>query len=779
MRGLSIKEYAKKLSLFHALSKTHIKSSKPIKAILHECKNKLIYTKDEYYFLPKDVRFMIITKLEKTSKTDAKTLYKLMLTEAFFTMSYKKLKTHKKDSIKKDSIRIKPYIYFVTLTSKKTFQIYDLLLIKIKKDYTKYQEIQKNNYKKVMRLELHYKHSLHNIINNNLHYANNQYVTKYRKNIEKDSKKQAQKSSEKHICMITENKNKVVAQALNTRMIIPIKATQKALKGLPKFTLIAVNENNEITEVLGSLTQGKLDKEISLYINNYTPKDFNQKALNEAENIIKSLNNIESIKLPKNHIKKQLNGSFRYDLTHFPFCTIDPVNARDHDDAIYYDSKHSILYVAIADVSSYVLMDSTLDKEAKHRAFSLYFPNKVFPMLPPQLSNNACSLRQNEKRLALVWALKLHKRNAKVLNAQIFKALICSKASLNYNQVSYLLESKQDSKNFAQHHNKILLESNIESKPINNKAIEESLIKFSKLAILLYKKRMQNGIDLALRDFSIQVDDNEKIDSINIEKKDISHTIIEEAMLLANQASAMYLHDIKHGIYRNHAKPNQKDFYKLLSILSNMNINTKNITLYKSNKKHKEQNNMIACLQVLQKKAIKQNKRHIVDFCIVRHFTKANYMCNNVGHFGLGFSFYTHFTSPIRRYSDLLTHRLITAHLQNDTKALGYIMREANNTLAHINKREVQFDSIESYYKRLKMLRYAQGLLPFNDEALIFMVRKNTAYGFPLHKIGYCSVEINCKDCIINTHEVIQIQIIEVDFNTLSLKAELIRKTKK
>ncbi|AQQ59123.1 hypothetical protein XJ32_02250 [Helicobacter bilis] len=743
------KEYAKKLALFHALSKTPIKTSKTIQSFLNECKNKLISTKGEYYFLPKDVKFMVVTKLEKIPHTD--TSYKLMLTEAFFSISYKRLQAQK------DSIRTNPYIYYVALTSKKPLQIHDLLLIRIKKDSKKYQEIPKHDYKKVMQLELHYKHGLNIIINKNLYYANNQHTS----HIKQDSKKHKTTESNavtRHICMITERKKRIVAQALNTRMILPVKATQKALKALPKFTLIAVNENHEITEVLGNLTQGSLDREIALYINDYTPKDFSQKALNEAENMAKSFMNTESIPLPKNHIKKQLDNTCRYDLTHLPFCTIDPVNAKDHDDAIYYDSKHSILYVAIADVSSYVSLDSTLDKEARDRAFSLYFPNKVFPMLPPQLSSHACSLKQDEKRLALVWALKLHKRNVKVLHSQIFKAVICSHASLNYKQVSHFLESRLDSKSC----------KNIESKPINNQAIEESLLAFSKLAVLLYKKRMQNGIDLALRDFSLQVDDDEKLDSITIDSKDISHTIVEEAMLLANQASAMYLHSIKHGIYRNHAEPNKRDFYKLLNVLSNMNIGNKSIES-KRNKKH---NSMLTTLQSLQKEAIKKHKRHIVDFCIVRHFAKANYMSNSIGHFGLGFPFYTHFTSPIRRYSDLLVHRLITAHLQNNTKILQYIMRETKTILAHINKREVQFDSIESYYKRLKMLRYAQDLVPFNDEALVFMVRKSVAYGFPLHKVGYCSVEIDCKDCVINTHEVIQIQIIGVDFNTLSLKAE-------
>lgn len=780
MRRLSIKEYVKKLTLFHALSKTRIKISKPIKAILKECQNTLISVRGEHCSLAKNVRCVVIAKLEKVLQTDQEISYKLMLIEAFFLPLAKS-----SVASNEDSIRTRPYIYFVTLTSKKPLQLYDLLLIKVKQDSKKYQSIPKSDYKKVMQLELQYKHSLHAIIYKNLHYANtNQYVA----NIEKDVKRHNHvqpSNTAKHICMITERRGKVVAQALNARMILPVKATQKALKMLPKFTLVAVNGDNQIVEVLGSLLQGKQDKEISLYVNDYAPKDFSQKALSEAENMATSLINTESVKLPKNHIKKQLDTTLRYDLTHLPFCTIDPINAKDHDDAIYYDSKNSILYVAIADVGSYVPMDSVLDKEAREKAFSLYFPNEVFPMLPPSLSAHACSLKPNENRLALTWALKLHKRNATVLHAQIFQALICSRASLHYKQVSYFLESR-DTKHLsiaqAKHSSALVSEimadssftqADIGIETIKNQAIRESLLAFSKLAVLLYKKRMKNGIDLALRDFSIKVDDNEELESITLENKEISHMLVEEAMLLANQASAMYLHTIQHGIYRNHAAPNKRDFYKLLHVLSHINISA-----CKRGKKHKKVgNNILFNLQALQKEAIRKDKRHIVDFCIVRHFAKANYMSNNIGHFGLGFSSYAHFTSPIRRYSDLLAHRLITAHLQNDTKALQYIIRETKTILAHINKREVQFDSIESYYKRLKMLRYAQNILPFNDEALVFMVRKNIAYGFPLHQVGYCSVEIACQDCLVNMHEVVQIQINDVDFNTLSLKAVLIHQT--
>lgn len=149
MRKLSIKngtKYAEKLALFHALSKTPIKTGSPIQSFLNECKNKLISTKGEYYFLPKNVKFMVVTKLEKIPHTD--TSYKLMLTEAFFSISYKRLQAQK-DSIRKDSIRTNPYIYYVTLTSKKPLQIHDLLLIRIKKDSKKYQEIPKHDYKKV------------------------------------------------------------------------------------------------------------------------------------------------------------------------------------------------------------------------------------------------------------------------------------------------------------------------------------------------------------------------------------------------------------------------------------------------------------------------------------------------------------------------------------------------------------------------------------------------------------------------------------------------------
>ncbi len=758
------KEYASILAYLHALSKTFTKVKQPpIKQLLQACNKALLYKHTKQtYALANRVKFMTIAQIEESIKIKKNIYYKLMLIESFFIPP-------KKQDNKNLAYKTKPLYCSVALFAKEPLCVNDILLVKIPKNHTKPQKISIQQYQKILPLQLHYQHSLHVVIQNNLTYAKTYYMKNKQVGNSIDNKtmqSHTKNAQIKHICVVTECKQIAVVRTLDNNTIIPVKATQKALKALPKMTLLVVNEYNEITAVLGNLLQGKHDKAIALYVCHYEPIAFSDKALDEAKNLARSFNGVKGVMLPSLRSKKPFDTTLRYDITHMPFCTIDPVGAKDHDDAIYYDSKESVLYVAIADVSNYVPLGSTLDKEAQYNAMSLYFPNQVFPMLPPTLSADACSLKPHKKRLALVWALRLHRRTANILQAQIFQAIICSQASLHYEQVAHFLENPNHTILAKQH-----------------KAIYAWLFAFSKLACILHKKRMQQGVELMLQDFHIALDRDDDIRHVSTQTKDKAHMLIEEAMLLANQASANYLHNtIQHGIYRNHAYPNKRDFKHLIHLLAKMDFHTTPFTL----KRHyptkqavriDESTKMLMFLHAIQKEATKKQQRHIVDFCIVRHFAKANYMAHSIGHFGLGFPLYTHFTSPIRRYSDLIVHRLITAHLQHNFKAMQFIMREAKKVLPHINKREKQFDSIESYYKRLKMLRYAQRILPFDDEALVTHRHKGMVYGYPLHRVGYCNVIIDDKDSMINTPMIIQIQVVGVDFNAMSLRAVFIPKT--
>lgn len=753
-------KYTKKLTTLYVLSKASITPKDPnVESFLIQCGTRFVSKQLlQKYALVRKVKVMVITQLEMLSNKPKHICYRLMLVEAFFTSSRnaEKLKTSKKTH---------PTIMYVEIESAEKFQLNELIFIRLPYDYKPYYRVLKKDYRKIMLLRLKHKHSLHTMIQKNIDYANTydkeeQHQTDNKKPIDTTNENNTRMQ---YICVILKNKDGlIVAKTLHNNAIIKLKDKQKSLKTLPEFTLILVDKDYKVTNILGSLLQGNHDKTISLNVANYNPAPFSKEVLCEAKNMAQSLADIQGVPLLSLHTKKTLDTTLRYDMTHLPFCTIDPINAKDHDDAIYYDSKSGVLYVAIADVSSYVVFNSTLDKAAQTNAFSLYFPNQVFPMLPPILSSNACSLKPNKNRLALVWILRLHKRTAAVLHAQVYQAVVRSHASLHYNQVTHFLENPNHTASIKKH-----------------KEVCKSLIAFSKLARLLYKTRMKQGIDLAMQDFYIEIDDDENIKNIDLQTKDISHILVEEAMLLANQASANYLDSIGYGIYRNHSNPQKPHFNKLMFLLAKMDFNVAALsykTRYKSKEimQETERKKMLDSLQVIQKEASKKHKRHAIDFFIVRHFAKANYMIRNEGHFGLGFPCYTHFTSPIRRYSDLIVHRIITAYLQNNHDMLPAILYKAKCVLPHINDREIQFDFIESYYKRLKMLRYAQSMLPFCDEALILEIRNGVAHGFPLCKVGFCNVVISNIDSIVSLPMVAKIKITGVNFNSMNLQAILI-----
>lgn len=741
-------KYIKELTTLYNLSKDGVKLEKlDTKNFLTQCDNRFISRHlPQQCVLVRRVRIMVVADVQIIRCDPKGICHKLVLVEAFFTPQI--------DKKNPSSSKKNPLVMHVSIESTEKLQLHDLILIRQIGKYKLNSYISKKDCLKIMQLKLNYKYALHDIIKENIDYAKICNMTKKTKGgIKTES-----------ICVILKNSDDfVVAKRLSDNSIIKLQDRQKSLKTLPDFTLVVVDRDCRVTDVLGNFLQGNHDMEISLRAANYSPAPFSREVLREAKNIALALSDIKSVPLPPmSAIKKPLDTTLRYDMTHLPFCTIDPVNAKDHDDAIYYDSKMGLLYVAIADVSSYVSFNGAIDRAAQNNAFSLYFPNKVFPMLPPNLSSNACSLKSRKKRLALVWILRLHKRTAMLLHAQVYRAVICSHVSLNYNQVTHFLENPSHPASIKRH-----------------KEVCNSLLTFSKIAQLLRKKRMKQGIDLALRDFNIEIDNDENIKSVSLKTENKSCVLVEEAMLLANQASANFLGTIGYGIYRNHSNPQKQNFNKLMSLLSKMDfrvtfLSYKNRYKSKEDMQAKERKKMLEVLRFLQKEGARRRKKHIVDSCIMRIFTKANYMIQNEGHFGLGFSCYTHFTSPIRRYSDLIVHRIITAYLQRNFDMLPAMIYKAKYVLPYINEREMQFDAIESYYKRLKMLRYAQSILPFCDEAFVVGIKGVVAYGFPLHRVGFCNVIIRNVDSIASLPIVAKIKIVSVDFYSMRLEAILI-----
>ena len=358
-------------------------------------------------------------------------------------------------------------------------------------------------------------------------------------------------------------------------------------------------KDDVIQEVFGNIKDSKIDEKISLYL--YS-QEYRAK---------------EQIKHKINEIK---DYSTRVDLTNLEFCTIDPASAKDHDDAIYYDESNTTLYVAIADVSAYVKEGTLLDQEAKKRAFSIYLPNKVLPMIPFELSANLCSLKPNVKRLSYVLKMKLDTKKLIVSSSELIEAVIISKHKYSYEQIDEKIKT--------------------DTLPISLKLLYSLTTKFR-------KKRLNTGYNFRTKEYRLMLDRNEKLMFVNIEEGSPSHKLVEECMLLANCQAAAKLD--KYGIYRVHEEPNRKKLEDLINSVEMLGI------------KAKLKEDVHSTILSIQKKAEAANLTEQVDKLIIQSQQQAKYTSAINAHFGLGFSSYSHFTSPIRRYSDLVLHRILKA----------------------------------------------------------------------------------------------------------------------
>lgn len=326
----------------------------------------------------------------------------------------------------------------------------------------------------------------------------------------------------------------------------------------------------------------------------------------------------------------------REDLREIPFVTIDGEDARDYDDAVYCEPRGRgwLLRVAIADVSAYVKPNSALDIEAKNRGNSVYFPEQVVPMLPEQLSNGLCSLQPNVDRLCLVceMAIDVYGRNRRT---QFYEAVICSSARLTYNQVAKVLDG--DNSNFP--HPELL----------------PHIKNLNKLYHLLQRRRQKRGaIDFETVETRIIFDEQRKIDKIVAVKRNDAHKLIEEMMLAANVATAEWLD--KHKIpflYRIHEPPTEEKLKDVRLFLGELGL--KFPVRGEPQVKH--------FAKLMQKIGNRPDVR-LIQTVLLRSMKLAIYHTENKGHFGLSFDSYTHFTSPIRRYPDLMVHRAIKHCLQ-------------------------------------------------------------------------------------------------------------------
>lgn len=346
----------------------------------------------------------------------------------------------------------------------------------------------------------------------------------------------------------------------------------------------------------------------------------------------------------------------RFDLRHLPLVTIDGEDARDFDDAIYCERKKSggwRLFVAIADVSHYVQVNDALDQEAVVRGNSVYFPDYVVPMLPKVLSNGLCSLNPKVDRLCMVCEMTVSARG-RVSGYHFYEAVVHSQARLTYNQVGQVLAEKASDA-------RTELRQSLQH-------VVPHLETLHKCYQALRAAREQRGaIDFDTQETRIIFDQNRKIERIVPVSRNDAHKIVEECMLASNVCAAKFLeqHEIP-GLYRVHEGPKAQKLEMLREYLSGLGFGLRG-GLKVSPKDYQE------VLQSIEGRS----DAHLMQTVMLRSMNQAVYQPNNLGHFGLAYDSYTHFTSPIRRYPDLLVHRALRAVIRS-TQASNKVKRHPN-----------------------------------------------------------------------------------------------------
>ncbi|MDP0491906.1 MAG: ribonuclease R [Verrucomicrobiota bacterium JB023] len=375
--------------------------------------------------------------------------------------------------------------------------------------------------------------------------------------------------------------------------------------------------------------------------------------------------------------------------------TIDPADAKDHDDAVWVQKTKGgwQLAVHIADVSHYVKPNSELDKEARKRGNSTYLVDRVLPMLPEELSNGICSLRPDEERLTKC-ALIDFNTNGQVKKAVFVDALINSQAKLAYEEAQVVLDGGKAPKRYPK---ELRLE------------LETMIREAWKLASLLRKNRFRSGaLDLEMDEIKVLLDENKKAVGYAKVEHNQSHQLVEEFMLAANESVAKLLRDRqKPAIYRVHADPDPE---KLEEFAENARVHGY-VVGDLSNRQH---------IQDVLDQAKGMPEEHAIKLGLLRSLRRAEYSEEPEGHYGLAKADYAHFTSPIRRYADLVVHRALQGLLKNRPENPDRVMKqpECKEAAMHISDTERNSSFAEQETKTLKLLEWLEASRKWDEPPL-------------------------------------------------------------
>ena len=412
----------------------------------------------------------------------------------------------------------------------------------------------------------------------------------------------------------------------------------------------------KIIKIIGE--KGLVDNEIHAILEEYElPYEFTEELNNEAYKL-ESLQNKQEIKN-------------RTDLRNITTLTIDPEDAKDFDDAISVKTNNNKSFeigIHIADVSFFLRKNTLLDKEAFKRATSVYLVDRVVPMLPESLSNKLCSLRPNEEKFTFS-AIFTFDNNYNITKEWFGKTVINSNKRLTYEEAQFIIENKTNiiPKEISLSKKEETLENNI----------KDSIEILNKIANDLRKKRSKEG-SITFNKKEVKFVLNKEKEPINTVLKESldANKLVEEFMLLANKKVAEVFEKNKKakGIYRVHDYPDDQKIATLERVVKNLGYNPQ----------LKHTNNIHNQINELLKKVNNTPEQNLIDTLVIRSMSKAKYSSNNIGHFGLAFKKYTHFTSPIRRYPDVIVHRMLENILLN--KTVEYTNLEED--CLHCSKRE-------------------------------------------------------------------------------------------
>ena len=388
--------------------------------------------------------------------------------------------------------------------------------------------------------------------------------------------------------------------------------------------------------------------------------------------------------------------SGRHDLRALAFVTIDGKDARDFDDAVYVEKKRSgtfRLYVSISDVAHYVRVDGPIDQDAFQRGTSVYFSSHAVPMLPEILSNDLCSLRPGVNRLTLTCEMEID-GGGQLIDYSIYESVIRSQARLNYEDVSAFLEGRPCG--------------------IRSKKIRDSLGVMVELSELLARMRHRRGaIDFNLHDYSVEFDGKGEVSVFRKEFQSLSMRLIEQFMLQANETIALHcLRFDLPALYRVHNEPDPFKLEKMRNVFLHLGLSDK-VGSYRHPGK----------INHFLRKLKDHPLRHQIQFMLLKSMALACYRTRNKGHFGLAVKHYTHFTSPIRRYPDLIVHRALKSKLEADRQKNPCQRKTISEEVAeHLSQQERKAEKAERQSFELLKTIYMERFLGERFKARVIAV---------------------------------------------------------